>query len=278
MAEAKKLEDKSWGKKITTYVKNRQNEDGGYTFCQHAESNAQDTYYALEILSMLSASSPNVEETVKWLNELRAESIFSIYYVTKALLLCREKINNVLKKRIAAQIDSLVSFNSTEVYSEISSEYTTTFMTLELANLLGFEKESSKLLPQILNFKNKDGGFGSQNHSNINSTYFALASLSFLKMTAKKLDNTIDFVRKCEKPNGGFTVIPIGAMPYIEHTYYGVLTLDLLGEKCRYPSQTIDFVLECQNRNGGFARSEIGISTFENTFQAISILKKLAHH
>jgi hypothetical protein len=53
------------------------------------------------------------------------------------------------------------------------------------------------------------------------------------------------------------------------------MALDLLGETCRYPSQTIDFLLKCQNKNGGFARSDVGISTFENTYQAVSVLLKL---
>jgi hypothetical protein len=49
----------------------------------------------------------------------------------------------------------------------------------------------------------------------------------------------------------------------------------LLGEKCRYPSQTIDFITKCQNNNGGFARSDLGISTFEYTFQAVSVVKTI---
>jgi hypothetical protein len=85
----------------------------------------------------------------------------------------------------------------------------------------------------------------------------------------------VEFVRKCEQPHGGFTVIHRSVTPYMEHTYYGVMTLDLLGESCRFPWQTMDFVLKCQRDNGGFARSDLGISTFENTFQAVNVLRKL---
>ncbi len=275
LVEVRRLNDKSWVKRIVDYVTNRQNEDGGYTFCQGAESNAQDTYYGLAILSFLNASFPNIEKTIRWLNELRAESIFPIFYVTKALLFCNGKINNSLRKRITSHINSIGCFNSIEGFSEISSEFTTTFLTLELANILNVRVKKDDLTKWLLQFKNEDGGFGSQNHSDLISTYYALASLNLLKKKIEDTHETISFVRKCEKPHGGFTVIPIGFMPYMEHTYYGVLTLDLLGEKCRYPLQTIDFVLECQNRNGGFARSDLGISTFENTFQAISIMKRL---
>jgi len=265
----------SFVNRITNYVTNRQNEDGGYTFCQFAESNAQDTYYGLAILDSLNSSFPNVEKTVSWLNELRTENIFSTYNVTNALSLCKAKISTVLRKRITSQVSSLECFDPIEGVSELSSEFTTTYMALELANLLNLETKNEALAKWILQSRNKDNGFGSQNHSNINSTYYALASLNLLKILIHDLHETTAFVRKCEKPQGGFTVIPIGTMPYMEHTYYGALSLELLGEKSRYPEKTINFVLECQNRNGGFARSDLGISTFENTYYAISIMKKL---
>jgi len=63
----------------------------------------------------------------------------------------------------------------------------------------------------------------------------------------------------------------------MEHTYYGVMTLDLFNQDCKYPAQTIDFLLNCQNLHGGFARSDLGISTFENTFQAVSMLRKIGN-
>jgi hypothetical protein len=59
----------------------------------------------------------------------------------------------------------------------------------------------------------------------------------------------------------------------MEHTYYGISTLELLGEHARYPEKTVELVLRCQNPNGGFARSDLGISTFENTFYALNTLR-----
>jgi hypothetical protein len=54
------------------------------------------------------------------------------------------------------------------------------------------------------------------------------------------------------------------------------MALDALGENCMFRQETVDFVLRCQNGNGGFARADLGISTLENTFQAVSIIQKLA--
>jgi len=260
---------------IIDYVVNRQNDDGGYTFCQGAESNAQDTYYGLAILELLGSSFPHIEKTVKWLQELSLDSIYSHYYVGKALLVCGENLDNRFRKRVTSAISSDGYFGNVDVYVEVSSEFTTTFMILEFASILEMEFDGSTVRNWLLQYRNKDCGFGAHGHSNINSTYHAVASLNFLKHNMNDLRCTEEFVRQCEKPYGGFTVIPHSLTSYMEHTYYGVMTLDLLGKNCRFPSQTTDFILKCQRANGGFARSDLGISTFENTFQAVSMLRKL---
>lgn len=277
LVEVRRLEDPSLVKKITDYVVNRQNVDGGYTFCQGAESNAQDTCYGLSILSLLKQGFPNIEKTVGFLNAARLDNIYSTYYVTEASLLLGKKIDLKLEKRLHRILDSKAYYGSTAVFSEVSSEFTTTFMTLELANLLKIKVDNEDVAKWLLRFRNRDGGFGPQGQSNINSTYYAVASIRLLRENLRDLNEVVTFVRACEKPYGGFTVIPMNLTPYMEHTYYGVMTLDLFNQDCKYPAQTIDFLLNCQNLHGGFARSDLGISTFENTFQAVSMLRKIGN-
>lgn len=276
MAKARRLNDPSLQSKIVNYVVGRQNDDGGYAFCQGSlESSAQDTYYGLAILHRLNASFPNTKKTIQFLNETRLDSIYPIYYVTKASLFLGEAIGADLKKKVSSILDAKQHFGSTAFFSEVTSEFITTYMTIELADLLKMEVNAEEVADWLLRFRNGDGGFGLQGQSDINSTYYALVSLGLLKKYPKDLRKSLHFVRECEKPYGGFTVIPMNLMPYMEHTYYGVMTLDLLGEESRYPSQTLDWVLKCQNKNGGFARSDLGISTFIDTHNAIKIMEKL---
>lgn len=274
LVRIRRLKDLSLVRTIADYVINRQNEDGGYTFCQGTESNAQDTYYGLSILNLLRQSFPNAEKTVAFLKASRMDSIYSTYYVAKASRLLGDKNSGRFKARLKSILDAKQYFGSTDVFSEVSSEFTTTFMALELANEFKINVKN-EVVKWLLLFRNQDGGFGSQGQSNINSTYYALASLSLMKQNLKDLRESLTFVRACEKPYGGFTVVPMNFTPYMAHTYYGVMALALFDEETRYPSQTIDFVLRCQNKNGGFARSDLGISTFENTFQAVTILQRL---
>jgi len=277
LVEARRLINPLLHSKIIDYILNRQNEDGGYSFCQGAEdSNAQDTYYGLATLSLLNANFPNIEKTAKFINEIRLDGIYSTYYVAKASLLLGNGFSRDLKEQVTSTINNNRYFGSTDVFSEVSPEFTTTYMALELADMLKINVEADKVAGWLLGFRNGDGGFGTQRQSNINSTYYAVASLCLLKGSVKDQLETIRFVKACEKPYGGFTVIPVNFMPYMEHTYYGVMTLDLLGEKTKYPMQTTEWILKCQNMNGGFARSDLGISSFIDTYYAVTTLQKLA--
>ncbi|MCW3996125.1 MAG: hypothetical protein NWE98_08270 [Candidatus Bathyarchaeota archaeon] len=278
MLEARRLSDTVWVKKVIDYVVNRQNDDGGYTFCQGTESSAQDTYYGLAILNLLDVKFPNVEKTVRFLNELNLDTVYSDYYIAKSLLMCNEKINAKLTAQITSRLSSQGYYGSVSIFSEVASEFITTLMSIELAGIVKVNVHSQEIINWLLQFRNNDGCFGTHGLSNINSTYYAVASLSLLKHDLNDMQKTVGFVRSCEKPYGGFTVTPINTMPYMEHTFYGVMTLDLLGQKALYPSQTIGYVLSCQNFRGGFARSDMGIASFVDTYYAVEILQKLINN
>jgi hypothetical protein len=274
--EDRQLTNFPWAKRVIKYVVNRQNEDGGYTFCQGTESNAQDTYYGLAILDLLGVSFPNVEETLKWLRDFVPDNLYSYYYVAKALKLCGEKPDKNLKDFLLSLPSVKGEFGIVDVYVEVASEFLLTFMITELASVANVEVDRGKTIDWLLKFKNRDGGFGAHGYSNLNSTYHAMASLYNLGYPVKSLKETLQYVRACEKPSGGFTVVPHSSTPYMEHIYYGISILNLMGESAKYPEKTAKFVLKCQNSNGGFARSDIGISTFEDTFYAVSILQTIS--
>lgn len=268
--------DKSWAKNAVNYVVSRQNADGGYTFWQGADSNAQDTYYGLAILKLLDCTPPNIGKTIEWLHGFELHNVYSYYYVGKTLALCGEKLDDHFQKYVSSTIASRSYLGSGDVYVEFASEFDAIYMVLELANLTEVDPTSKDATEWLLEFKNEDGGFGAHEHSNMNSTHSAVSSLHLVKYNIESLQDTAAFIRACEKPYGGFTVIPHAYEPYMEYTYYGTMALHVFKQDCRFPSQTVDFLLRCQNANGGFARADLGVSSFESTFQAVSVMHNLA--
>ncbi|MGQ9550832.1 MAG: prenyltransferase/squalene oxidase repeat-containing protein [Candidatus Bathycorpusculaceae bacterium] len=273
--EKRQFAKSSMAKRIENYVVRRQNDDGGYAFAQGLDSNAQDTYYGLAILDLLKRPFPRVEETIRWLRNFVPDSHYAHYYVAKSLKLCGDKPHRSLMDFLRSLKISRGEFGTVDVYVEVASEFQFVSMVTELANMVGFEIDREKTTNWLLSYQNKDGGFAAHRRSNLNSTYHAVASLFNLGYSVKSLKGTLEYVRSCEKPFGGFTVVPRSITPYMEHTYYGVSTLTLLGEQAKYPEKTAESVLKCQNSNGGFARSDLGISTFEDTFYAVSILQMI---
>ncbi|MEM2098191.1 MAG: prenyltransferase/squalene oxidase repeat-containing protein [Candidatus Bathyarchaeia archaeon] len=265
-----------WIERVVKYIVQRQNDDGGYAFCQGTDSNAQDTYYALATLNLLNAEYPNVKQTIEWLRNFASNNIYAHYYVAKALILCNSAPQDTLERFLPSLMSSEGIFGTLDVYSEVASEFLFTYMATELFRVakkdVGIKQ---KIVNHLCQCMNRNGGFGVHDNSNINSTYHALASLANLGYPVKSLKKTLSFVRACEKPYGGFTLIPNNSSPYMEHVYYGLAALELLGERPQYAENTWRFIMKCQNANGGFARSEIGISTFENTFYAVSSLRIL---
>ena len=265
-----------WVQRVIEYVTTRQNMDGGYNFCQGVESGAQDTYYALAIFRLVDVPAPKIETTAKWLQTFPADNIYGYFYVVKGLILCGGKVDNELIKRVLSLRKPHGGFGEVDVDVEAYSEFDSTYRATEILRELNVVMDSELTIRWLLKYLNLDGGFGAGRHSNLISTFHAVASLHNLGYPVKELCRTLRFVRSCEKNSGGFTSVPKTTLPYLEDTFAGVSILDLMGEKCAYPEATRKLVLGLQNSNGGFRRSvELGISTFEDTYYALSILRRV---
>ena len=266
----------SWVQHILEYVTSRQNADGGYNFCQSVESGAQDTYYALAIFNLLEIPAPKIKMTVTWLRTFPSDNIYSYFYVIKGLTLCDETVDDELVNRVLALRRSHGGFGGVDVDVEAYSEFDSSYRATEILKTLDISIDFKPTIRWFLQYYNADGGFAAGKRSTLTSTFHAVASLHNLGYPVKGLNRTLSFVRSCEKKSGGFTAVPDTTFPYLEETYAGVLTLNFLGEKCLYPDAIKKLVFELQNSNGGFRRStELGISTFEDTYYALSVLSQL---
>ncbi len=260
--------------KTVQYITARQNEDGGYTSVQYTDSTLYDTYLALETLRMLKVRPPRVGDTTSWVKNYNAMNIRDYYLINKIFIILNQPLIDV-SKHILELMDSTGRFGAQDVDVESVSELETTFMCVELMSMLNLKQNREKIVGFILSLKNPDGGFGAT-ESSLNSTFYALKTLSILNHHLEDAADTLRFVRLHENPEGGFSLKPGVKPSFMESTFMGLTCLQLLREEPLYPEETISFIIGCQNANGGFRRSlEHGISSFEYTFQAVSSLRML---
>ncbi|MEM3523335.1 MAG: prenyltransferase/squalene oxidase repeat-containing protein [Thermoproteota archaeon] len=272
--EAVRIEKRILLRKTVEYITARQNDDGGYTSIQYTDSTLYDTYLAIETLRLLKVSPPRVDETMAWVRNYNAMNIRDYYLINKILTVLNQPPIDV-SKHVFELMDSTGRFGAYEVDVETVSEIETTFMCVELMSILNIDQNRSKIVGFLLSMKNPDGGFGTA-ESSLNSSFYALKTLSTLNYPIEEMLDTLHFVRLHENPEGGFSLKP-GAKPsFMEPTFMGITCLRLFNQEPLYLDETIGFILGCLNSNGGFRRSlEHGISSFEYTFQAVSSLRML---
>jgi hypothetical protein len=264
--------------KVLRYVQKRQNEDGGYSFAQGAESSAADTYYGIQALKALGAEPKNAAKTIDFMTRLQHEdgsfdSINVAYYVVRTLDELGAKPHRPFKDFVLSLQATHGGFGVLEADIESPSELEGTYLSLSLLRLVEHNLSFAKTKDIILAGQNPNGSFGRSGYSRFGATYHALASLSLLGFDVRTLRGTEEWVRSCEIPSGGFKTNPESHDLYfiMDDIYFGVKCLDVLRKNCRFPSQTLDLVARFQNENGGFRRSIfLGISTFESTYHAIS--------
>lgn len=266
---------------IVDYILERQNPDGGYTFCRWTESNAQDTFYALNILDILGVQPINVDKTINFLKSLQHsdghfDSVKVAYYVIKSLLKFGEKTLKLPIDPIEYLPKLIESLESPFIDIEALSEVESIYMLVDLCTALNIKLDSEKITEAIFRIKNSDGSFGSAKRSKMASTFYTLGTLKNLGYDVSGLADTLKWIRKHEYAGGGFTHAPRAAPTYLEDTYFGIKSLEILNERIAYPRETLMFVARFQNPNGGFRRSIfLGISDFESTYQALSSIKVL---
>jgi len=278
MKRTENYELPKWVQNSLQYVLARKNPDYGYNFCQGVNSGAQDTYYALAIFDILNIQAPDKEETIRWLQRFRTENVFSYYYVARGITIGGRRVADSIVDSVLGLQRPRGGFGEIDVGVEAFSEFEATYMATEILSELKVDFNTDATVELLLKNMNSNGGFGTKGHSNIISTFHALASLRNLGYPVEKLETTIEYTRSCEKEKGGFTAVPEVSLPYIEDVYSGVSIFDLTKQKCLYPEATRDLILGLQNNNGGFRRSvELGLSTFQDTYLAMRILRSLQY-
>jgi hypothetical protein len=206
------------------------------------------------------------------------DSINVAYYCISALTILGATPDHDVSEFVNSLKRSYGGFGSLDVNIETSSELETTYLSLYVLKSFG-DFHRDEVIQFLLGRMNPDGTFGGgSGYSTLASVHFALASLRLLGHDVRSLDRTLQWIRHCEPPNGGFTSDPRNAAYLVlDDVYYGLNVLYHFRISPQYPQASLQLVSRFQNGNGGFRRSIfLGISTFESTYFALSCLKLLS--
>ena len=239
--------------KIIQYLKERQNEEGGFSFAIDLYPDIEDTYYAARILRLLNEDVDrnnigNYLKNISWGEVAFPRAVHMLLYLhlSSGIELPQQLIDLSSKKwdrfgildsqYFSDEIRKLLNHPTKPLASP------SPFQFQRLENLQSLRKKVSVLINHHINFdkqeivrwvqlcQNGDGGFGFYpgTTSYMENTYCALEILSKLYSAPMEIDLCQNHIFSCQTASGGFGRAP-ASFPFIESTFHAVVGLLLLG-------------------------------------------------
>ncbi|MDV3103597.1 prenyltransferase/squalene oxidase repeat-containing protein [Thermococcus waiotapuensis] len=264
------------------YIEKRRHEDGGYCFVSDlADTNVNDTYYAIKTYELLGVEFPEKEKTIEFLEKAiqPQTAVVAIAMALEGLSIlgakdiAREHVDIVYTKYNPAEGKFAISLGGSEEFGT-ATPFEATYWVVKAFRAIGqdFSKEEREAIRAFVMKFREGNGYGVK-QATTTMTYQALYTLYALGYKPPKSPH----FKNCELcPMGGFAEVPYSLPPYIEPTFYATRGLELQGETPACPGRHIWFVRQLQNPNGGFRRSlELGISNFQNTYRALAVVDSM---
>ena len=259
----------SW--RVAKYVESCRVADGGYFFAQIAPAVAQDTYFALACLRLLSQQPRDAAGVRRWVREWRrtpsnVSSIHGVYLLCNLLEELGESLQSAhpYARLIVDSENSLGGFGTYEnVFVESASELQATYEAVSVLRRLGCPVDCERIAGFLNRFRQPDGGFGLC-RSTLPSTYYACATLAQLRDSGPLMEGARLYLqRRAQRWH----------VYFLDDVFWLVQGLSLTGGAAACASQAATHVLACQRPRGGFARAAvIGIPTLEHTYYALQVL------
>lgn len=173
------------------------------------------------------------------------------------------------KQRIMATQNRAGGFGAYKnIDVETSSELEGTYRAVWVLKTTGADFDKQKVINFVSRFLNNNGGYGSRGHPTLASTFYATAIYRLLDFEIRRLaetknflrnceenwqvnfiedlfwlikalsnirekcrfpDKAIEFVRECQRSNGGFSRGTVIGIPTLEYTYYALSILREVG-------------------------------------------------
>jgi len=271
------------------FVKSHQVSMGGFSPAYRSIPSIDETYFSLSILEFFNSKPIYDENLIDFINnkvisvnqskeEIELKEIYYLYEIFNMM-------NN-------SDIDNnLINYNLKLFFESYDYEKQPNLEDMEnLYYAIKLVKKSSHNINKnntydyITKMQNSDGGFGIENISRTDMTFYAVSILDEIDRNPKNKTECITWIKKGQNFDGGFrfrngNVLISSSDLY--STYLSVITLAVLNEKPNQNKDLCNWVRKLEHSDGGFMLyadiddSQKIIPNLEFTYWALKVLDSL---
>ena len=233
--------------RVIQYLKDREYQEGGFSFVQDLYPNVEDTYYAIRTLQLLVTDI----ERIKTANYLKSIIWKEIYFPRIVYML--------LYLHLSLHIELPLPL------VELAKKDRSGFQILDAQY---YSDEIQKLLNEPLKPISSQSPFQFHGKDNLQSLRKRVSILLNHGVDLEKRE-IVRWVQLSQNGDGGFGFYP-GTTSFMENTYCALDILSKLNSSPYEIDVCREYILNCQTKSGGFGRAPMSFPFIESTFHAVS--------
>jgi len=232
---------------IIQYLREREKDEGGFSFAPDLYPDIEDTYYAIRILQLLNdrvdrSKTANYLNRIDWTEAVFPRAIYMLLYLYFSLNIeFPPPLIEFLKKDWSR-------------FQILDAQY--------------FSDEIQKLLGQPLKAISSSSSFQFQTHENLQALRKKVSILVDREINFDR-QQIVRWVQLCQNGDGGFGFYP-ETTSYMENIYCALEILSKLGSSPLDIDLCRKYILSCQTRVGGFSRAPASFPFIESTYHAVT--------
>ena len=259
MEEGLQVEVKRWGNQfdlagVVRYLKEREKEQGGFSFAPELYPDIEDTYYAVRTLQLLRVDidrdrTAEYLRTIDWKEVGFPRAVCMLLYIHLSLdidlppqlidlfgkdwsgfaTLDAQYFSDEIGKLLSRPLKPLRSSSPFQFQTNESLQTLRKKVSILLERDINLDRR--QIIRWVQSSQNGDGGFGfyPETTSYMENTYCALEILSKLGSSPQQIELCRRYILTCQSKSGGFGRAPV-SFPFIESTFHAVVGLLLLGK------------------------------------------------
>ena len=244
-------------KELMSFIRSREQSNGGFSFSQSTPPTLEDTYFALRLLEELKQYSVS-KQTVFYIAGLNRNEFPQPKHLYQLTIIYRIIHNVELEDSIRNKITNMhetVINNLSDLYYMVSTKE---LLMMSTTNLIKNEKN-------ILSSAQKKQVKSMEEYKQL----IILMKKLNITLPAKEY---IRIIQNSQNPDGAFGIVP-NSTSYLEPTYHALRGLRELHVFPNDIYQCERFIDSCMANIGGYGRQTITVPTLEYSYYALMSLK-----